>query len=690
MSFRLLVRILKIRSKTVLIVMLVFLISTILAGAVLPKKYQSSIELLLTPMASSLGTGEISSYQLKSEMATMIDFMASEMVLLSAAKMAGLEQDVSLQKKWMDQCKGRCSFDEYLVESLRKQFVVISSNGSGGLFATFEDRNAVRSAEILNAIAESAKLSNLKIKQDFYKNRLKSLKESEQKQQVQVAIAQSKLIAYEKENNLVITDAKYDVENVKLSLLNKQLVLANSQKIQAQGDYKTTTELMPLSSQIAVDSAIRKLEGDVINQSAKLKEVEGLYGRNHVSYQSANIELIGLQDQLTSLKTILNQANNQQAKISQANENELRHMIEQQTKSILSLRNIKDQYAFLLADLKDANKNLNHILETSQSIQLQSQSVVPDLVVLKKAIPSNAPVNLKTWVLAIIAIPLGLLIGSCVGLLQELVSRRVRMKSDLQFGMFGPVIGVLDSIHLKQRFYASQNKTNIDSKATNFPTISNGKILERFLLPSLQEDIPEHEQLNAIRSNLLIAWLKSGPANKSIAIVSADRNEGRSFLSANLALSFAQLGKRTLLIDADMRHPVQHIIFKLENQLGLADILKCSAGSELAKEIESVEFLTVLPAGNANDDAENLLSSAQFSRLIEQANLAFDVIVIDCPSAQYENDMQLLSEQVGKVLVVVRENFSLVRAQKLFVKKLQQYSQKLIGVVLNDSVVNHG
>ncbi|MEO8079028.1 MAG: chain length determinant protein tyrosine kinase EpsG, partial [Caldimonas sp.] len=81
------------------------------------------------------------------------------------------------------------------------------------------------------------------------------------------------------------------------------------------------------------------------------------------------------------------------------------------------------------------------------------------------------------------------------------------------------------------------------------------------------------EQLRAIRSQLMLRWFDRAEERQVLTIVGAERGEGRSYLAANLAIVFSQLGERTLLVDADMREPRQHFLFHLENQIGLSTLL---------------------------------------------------------------------------------------------------------------------
>jgi len=119
------------------------------------------------------------------------------------------------------------------------------------------------------------------------------------------------------------------------------------------------------------------------------------------------------------------------------------------------------------------------------------------------------------------------------------------------------------------------------------------------------------EPLRALRSQLILRWFNSA-TRKVFAVTSPERGEGRSWLAANLATMFAQLGERTLLIDADMRHPRQHRLFNIDNSVGLSALLTGRAGREIARRIHPQLRLFVLPAGIIPPNPQELLARPVF------------------------------------------------------------------------------
>lgn len=163
------------------------------------------------------------------------------------------------------------------------------------------------------------------------------------------------------------------------------------------------------------------------------------------------------------------------------------------------------------------------------------------------------------------------------------------------------------------------------------------------------------EPLRALRSQLILRWLNTTD-RKVMAVTSPERGEGRSWLAANLATMFAQLGERTLLIDADMRHPRQHRLFNIDNSVGLSALLTGRAGREIARRIHPQLRLFVLPAGVMPPNPQELLARQVFDVILDHFAAQFSLVIIDTPAISETADAQLLAANAGSAIMVARRN----------------------------------
>lgn len=194
---------------------------------------------------------------------------------------------------------------------------------------------------------------------------------------------------------------------------------------------------------------------------------------------------------------------------------------------------------------------------------------------------------------------------------------------------------------------------------------------------------PQVESLRALRSQLMLRWLDAEPEYKALTILSASRADGRSFIAANLAVVFAQLGERTLLIDADLRNPCQHRLFGLDNAVGLSAVLSGRAGPEVVQRIPLLPSLSVLPSGALPPNPQDLLARPAFPELLKQLAMQLDVIILDTPAAADSPDAQTVALRAGAALIVARKNSARTWRVRGISDSVAQGRATIVGSVLN-------
>ncbi len=194
---------------------------------------------------------------------------------------------------------------------------------------------------------------------------------------------------------------------------------------------------------------------------------------------------------------------------------------------------------------------------------------------------------------------------------------------------------------------------------------------------------PVVEQLRGLRSQLLVRWFGE-KMHKTLALVSPGFGEGRSFLSANLAVLFAQLGERTLLIDANLREPCQHRLFRLGNRAGLANLLagRCELDDAI-DHVATLPHLSVMPAGMVPPNPQELLSRPRMGELLILLRQHFDVILLDTPPASGMADAGIVARWAAGALIVAQRNQSSASALSALAKDLEQAQIPRVGCVIN-------
>jgi len=193
------------------------------------------------------------------------------------------------------------------------------------------------------------------------------------------------------------------------------------------------------------------------------------------------------------------------------------------------------------------------------------------------------------------------------------------------------------------------------------------------------------EELRALRTQLMLRWFDTGINHKSLAVVSDAKSDGRSFIVANLGVVFSQLGERTLIIDADLRTPRQHQLFKIPNSVGLSTVLagRIPAVDAVIK-IDKLLGLSVLPAGATPPNPQELLGRDAFSSMLREFSDSYDVIIIDTTAAKVGADALTTSSRAGAALLVASMNRTAVAELKNLATNLQNTNIKIVGMMLND------
>ncbi|WP_171333761.1 CpsD/CapB family tyrosine-protein kinase [Enterococcus cecorum] len=190
------------------------------------------------------------------------------------------------------------------------------------------------------------------------------------------------------------------------------------------------------------------------------------------------------------------------------------------------------------------------------------------------------------------------------------------------------------------------------------------------------------EQYRTVRTNLQFAVAGDQPL-RSMAVVSSGPGEGKSTSSANLAVVFAQAGRRVLLVDADMRKATVHKTFGLSNEVGLSNLVSGQQSASSVIQPSGVDNLSVMTAGPTPPNPAELLNSHRMNVVIEELYQMFDLIVFDLPPVMTVADALIMASKTDGTVVVIREGVtrkdSIIEAKN----RLIQAKARILGVIYN-------
>jgi receptor protein-tyrosine kinase len=222
------------------------------------------------------------------------------------------------------------------------------------------------------------------------------------------------------------------------------------------------------------------------------------------------------------------------------------------------------------------------------------------------------------------------------------------------------------------------------AKQYEFPYLLSGpEGVSKELIAAWDPFHPVVEELRGVRTQLLIRWYNPEAGRRVLAVTSPGAREGRSFVAANLAVVFSQLGQRTLLIDADFRAPRQQSIFNIPDRFGLSSLLSGRADLSAAVPVSGLTGLSIMPAGPLPPNPLELLSRGGFAALIARAQAEYDVVLIDTPPVNEYSDTQCIVYRAGDALLLSRKDQTRMADTERAVRELSDASARIVGTLMN-------
>jgi protein-tyrosine kinase len=193
---------------------------------------------------------------------------------------------------------------------------------------------------------------------------------------------------------------------------------------------------------------------------------------------------------------------------------------------------------------------------------------------------------------------------------------------------------------------------------------------------------PRSEEIRSLRTELLLRH-EAGDSANIFAVLSPGAREGRSHLAAELAIAFAQLGRPTLLVDADLRHPQQHMLFNTGNLRGLAQALS-QEQRPLLHSVAGLPALFLLTAGPPPHNALELLSDRGFETMVQEWQQNFAFVVLDTPPVSRYADGLAVATIVGRVLSLSHARHTTYKDTRNMLRRLAATRSRVLGAVINN------
>jgi polysaccharide biosynthesis transport protein len=312
-------------------------------------------------------------------------------------------------------------------------------------------------------------------------------------------------------------------------------------------------------------------------------------------------------------------------------------------------------------EVATAENMFNDLRQRYEGARLASETTVPDVRVLDAAIPPRSPSMDQRLRLLLAGLAGSLALGLVLAVGLDQMDPRLRYAEQVTDGMGLMVIGAVPNLNPPRRLGRSGN-----GKAVTQHPQGNPQAIEA---------------LRAVRLNLMHAYGAAGPM--IVTVTSPGAGDGKTFMTANLALSYADLGKRTLVIDGDTRRGCMHRMFAAERKPGLTEYLRGEA--ELGDIVRSTSYplVDVIPCGTRLPNTPELLSSPLLGDLLAAVRADYDTILIDSPPLGAGVDPLVLGTLAGNLLLVMRTGNTERSIAEAKLRMLNRLPIRVLGTVLN-------
>ena len=396
----------------------------------------------------------------------------------------------------------------------------------------------------------------------------------------------------------------------------------------------------------------------------RLTDMLDRLGSKHELVRSAERQVGRMEEELqqATRDTAANYAGllKQSLRIADARVEELQAALKEARTSAISLNFKQAEYEQLKKDEERIMRSLDLLDSRIKEINVNEDVGSLTVSVLETAKPGSIVRPLMTKVMGM-ALVAGLMCGVGLAMLRDMMDQRLRSADEITAVLDLPILGVVPHIASKAKVKAAEN----------------GRIVH--LLP--RSNVAE--SYRTIRTAVSFG-AGDGMVAKTILITSPAPGDGKSTCASNLALAFAQSGRRTLLIDADCRRPTQDRIYGIKNDVGLADVLAGQADLKATIHHTESEKLHVLTSGAIPPNPAELLDSQALIELLASVAADYDQILIDSPPVVPVTDARILAASCDAAIIVLRADRSTRRLAEHARDSLASVGANLIGVIVND------
>ncbi|MBD3181347.1 polysaccharide biosynthesis tyrosine autokinase [Candidatus Poribacteria bacterium] len=546
---------------------------------------------------------------------------------------------------------------------------------------------------------------------DFIKDQLKVVEEKLRKTEEQ-------LKAFKEEEEVVelTEEAKITLEKLSVVETNYSTTLAKIQEAKARlesikKELASQSETIKTSTTVSENPLLQQLKGQLYNLEIELAGLQKVYSENSPEVQQVMTKINESKEKLA--QEVQKTVSSEISAVNPVHQTLVGRLIELQADVIAyeimadAQKTFVDQYrteldklpskelqlARLMRDKNVSDQIYMMLMQRSEEAQLAQAIQVGNISIADPAMVPLRPYSPKRKLYLMMGVALGMMLGLGLAFLLEYMDTSLKNEDEVRKYIELPLLGALPLIRSKPiyrpvRRNADISLTRDESKAVAVSGSVKLSKHESKMLTNVSPKAPEAETYRILITNIQFSEVDN--PIKTMMLTSSTPGEGKTITAINLAIMMARSGKKTLLIDADMRKPMVHKLFQLNRIPGLSDLLLDKASLDEITHSSHVENLFLISAGTSPPNAPQLLNSQKMEAFIQHVQNYYDMVIFDTPPATVVTDPAILGSKLDAVCLVVeaeRTNRDLViRAKEL----LTTVDARVLGVILNKIDVTKG
>lgn len=451
----------------------------------------------------------------------------------------------------------------------------------------------------------------------------------------------------------------------KLSELNSQQSVVRGERIAAETLFRQirglaiNPEMIESVPEISSNLLIQKMKGDYVNLTRQLSDMREKFGDKHPKMVAIKEEIAGLNSKIRLEVAKIAKGVELQYEVALAKEKNLEKSLEDLKKNASTLNEKAIRYLELKGEV-DLNRDLqNKILKRAKETALTSGLEATNVVIVDPAEVPEKPIRPRIVINMTVGIILGIFFGLSAAFILEYLDGTIDNPDQLEQQLKINCLGVLNNL-VKENSESSKSILQLfEEKYSRFA-----------------------ESTRAIAVNVL--FLLAEKDNHILLVTSATPEEGKTTACSSLAVVLAQMNRRVLLIDLDLRKPRAYKELGVIRQPGISDLVSSKCTLEEAIIPTDIENVYVIPPGEIQRNPLPLLSSKAFSNTIADiCQLKFNIILLDAPPLLSVPDAQILSKHVDGTLVVIKAAVTHAKMINRAVKELSRANATVLGAILN-------